>query len=96
MADFILFQDHHVIEQQALKDSPLLQKLTQMNLFNIEDAGNHFNMPASKILTAVMNVSPHNGGPLGEYSNRLDAILSGLETSPLGEAGYGGGPIGCD
>jgi hypothetical protein len=46
MADFILFQDHHVIERQALKDSPLLQKLTQMNLFNIEDAGNHLNMPA--------------------------------------------------
>jgi len=90
MAETPAFQSHHIIEQQAFRDNALLQQLSKDGLFNIDDAHNLLNMPADPELAAKMGVSPHNGAPLGEYSNRLMKELNRLEASPDGQAALAG------
>lgn len=44
------------------------------------------NLPADKALALKLDVSPHNGGPLGAYSIGLNDALQELEDSPDGQA----------
>ncbi|NTA59828.1 hypothetical protein G6L32_14390 [Agrobacterium tumefaciens] len=84
MADVPAFQDHHIIERQAYRDSPLLNKLSSQGLFNLDDSANRLNLPADYDTAAKMQVSPHMGGPLANYSDALEEILSDLTRSPDG------------
>ncbi|TCQ71407.1 HNH/ENDO VII superfamily nuclease [Ochrobactrum sp. BH3] len=96
MADKPAFQEHHIIERQALKDSFILKKLEKMGLFSIDDPHNLLNMPASKDVAAQMGVSPHNGGPLSEYSDSLKTKLFQLTASPDGQAALAGNRAAAD
>lgn len=90
MADDPAFQKHHIIEQQVLKKSPLIGKLQEFGLFDIDDPRNKLNMPVKRELAAEMGVSPHNGGPLKTYSDGLGEQLDKLERSLDGQAALQG------
>ncbi|WP_249263228.1 peptidoglycan-binding protein, partial [Xanthomonas axonopodis] len=81
-----VFQGHHLIEQVAFKESDLLQELSKNSLFDLHGDRNMLNLPADKALALKLDVSPHNGGPLGAYSIGLNDALQELEDSPDGQA----------
>ncbi|WP_218165603.1 S8 family serine peptidase [Burkholderia ubonensis] len=89
MAGTPVFQLHHVIEQQAAKDSTLLKTLAAINdpttghpLFELEASQNLINLPANTDLANKLKVTPHTGGPLGAYSEGLTTELVDLQSSP--------------
>nr|WP_238692185.1 XVIPCD domain-containing protein [Xanthomonas arboricola] len=86
MADTPVFQGHHVIEQGAYRNSPLLKVLSERGMFNLHGPNNILNLPADRALASNMGVSPHPGGPLGAYSDELDFTLRDLQNSPDGQA----------
>ena len=81
-----VFQGHHVIEQDAYSESELLQKLEDRKLFALHGDRNLLNLPADKQLALRLEVTPHNGGPLGQYSNGLERELEKLADSRDGQA----------
>jgi hypothetical protein len=86
MTDTPVFQGHHVIEQGAYARSPLLQALSEQQLFDLHNPRNLLNLPADQALAAKLNLSPHPGGPLGGYSDGLQLQLRRLQQSPDGQA----------
>ena len=86
MPDTPAFQGHHIIEQQAFRDSPLLRKLSSYDLFELDGPRNMLNLPADRALAAQLDVSPHPGGPLGEYSKGLRDALDDLADTVDGQA----------
>lgn len=62
-----IFQDHHVIEQQTFRNSELLKILEPAGLVQKDAFENRINMPADRQLAHAMGVSPHSGGPIGDY-----------------------------
>jgi hypothetical protein len=84
--DTPVFQGHHVIEQDAYASSDLLKKLQAEKLFNLHGDRNLLNLPADKKLALQLEVTPHNGGPLGQYSDGLGQELKDLLESPDGQA----------
>ncbi|MGN6151765.1 MAG: XVIPCD domain-containing protein [Lysobacteraceae bacterium] len=86
MADTPAFQGHHVIEQEAFRQSRLLQSLARNGLFDLHGPSNIINLPADQTFAARMGVSPHPGGPLGAYTDELRTALRDLEVSPDGRA----------
>ncbi|WP_282297998.1 XVIPCD domain-containing protein [Stenotrophomonas sp. PS02289] len=89
MPDTPVFQGHHLIEQAAFKDSRLLQELARRGLFELHGEVNILNLPADQSLAAKMGISPHPGGPLGDYSDQLALLLEDLERSSDGRAALG-------
>ena len=85
-SDKVVFQGHHVIEQQAAEKSRLIQFLIKNKLFDPDSDRNLLNLPADRQLAALLDVTPHNGGPLGQYSDGLNQQLDGLADSPDGQA----------
>ena len=81
-----VFQGHHVIEQDAYGRSSLLQELKKKGLFDLHADRNLLNLPADRQLAFKLEVGPHNGGPLGQYSDGLSNELSYLQESPDGQA----------
>ena len=86
MPDTPVFQGHHIIEQQAFEESRLLQKLSEQGLFDRDGPHNMVNLPANQTLAAQLDVSPHTGGPLGEYSKGLRDALDELADTVDGQA----------
>lgn len=86
MPDTPVFQGHHIIEQQAFEESRLLQKLSEQGLFDRDGPRNMLNLPANQALAAQLDVSPHTGGPLGEYSKGLRDALDDLADTVDGQA----------
>lgn len=86
MSDTPVFQGHHIIEQQAFRDSLLLRKLSDYGLFDLDGPRNMLNLPADRALAGRLGVSPHPGGPLGEYSNGLRDALDDLADTVDGQA----------
>jgi hypothetical protein len=86
MTDTPVFQGHHVIEQGAYAKSELLQALSEQRLFDLHGPRNLLNLPADQALAARLGVSPHPGGPLGEYSKGLELQLQRLQQTPDGQA----------
>jgi len=91
MPDTPIFQDHHIIEKR-LADHDVLKLLAKHGLFNIEGPENRLYLPADPNLAQTLGVSPHNGGPLGEYSKSIDRVLTGLRDSDDYIAGSAGNP----
>ncbi|MBM7325576.1 hypothetical protein JS562_21050, partial [Agrobacterium sp. S2] len=85
MAGVTVFQDHHVIERQAVDKSALLQNLVKQRLFNVDDPANRLNLPADPDVAAKIGIYPHSGGPLAEYSRGLGRHLLDLENSLDGQ-----------
>ncbi|SCY42137.1 AHH domain-containing protein [Rhizobium sp. NFACC06-2] len=85
MADISAFQSHHIIEQQAVGKSALLEALIDQGLFKADDQANLINLPRERSVATKMNVSPHLGGPIKEYSMGLASQLAELENSPDGQ-----------
>lgn len=51
-------EGHHVIEQQAFRDSLLLRKLSDHGLFDLDGPHNMLNLPADRALADQLGVSP--------------------------------------
>ena len=85
MVDIPAFQSHHIIEQQAVGKSALLEALIELGLFKVGDQANLINLPRERTVAIKMGVSPHLGGPIKEYSNGLAFQLAELEKSPDGQ-----------
>ncbi len=85
MADIPAFQSHHIIAQQAVGKSALLEALIDQGLFKADDQANLINLPRERSVAVKMNVSPHLGGPIKEYSMGLASQLAELENSPDGQ-----------
>ena len=90
MPDTPVFQGHHIIEQQAFEESRLLQRLSELGLVDRDGPQNMLNLPADKELAAQLGVSPHRGGPLGEYSKGLRDALDELADTVDGQAAQRG------
>lgn len=90
MADSPVFQGHHVIEQAAYERSALLKALTRHGLYDLHGPGNMLNLPVDRALAARLGLSPHPGGPLGEYSRGLQDTLAELQKSADGQAAMRG------
>ena len=80
--DIILFEGHHIIEQPLAESNDLPKKLREKNAFNIESPLNRLNLSTDKELAAKLNMSPHTGGPLGEYSKQIRLALGRIQNSP--------------
>ena len=65
MGDTPAFQGHHVIEQEAYRQSRLLRELSAQGLFDLDGPRNMLNLPQDRALAARLGLSPHPGGPLG-------------------------------
>lgn len=51
-------QDHHAIEQQTLRHSPLLAKLQEAGRFNIHSQENRLFLPANPAYADAMGITP--------------------------------------
>lgn len=85
-----LFQDHHNIEQQTLKNSELLAKLQEVGKFHIHAPENRLFLPASPQLADAIGVTPHSGGPLAEYQNGMLERLRRLQSTRDGKLALSG------
>lgn len=85
-----LFQDHHNIEQQTLKNSELLAKLQEVGKFHIHAPENRLFLPASPQLADAIGVTPHSGGPLAEYQNGMLERLERLQSTRDGRLALSG------
>lgn len=90
MSDTPVFQGHHVIEQDAYKQSRLLRELSKQDLFDLHAPRNLLNLPVDRTLAAQLDLSPHPGGPLGAYSEGVQLRLERLQQSPDGQAALRG------
>lgn len=81
-----LFQLHHVIEQQMADNSALLKKLWDLGACERDGARNLLGLPTDKALAAELGVSPHWGGPVGDYKNELVGQLKEMESTVSGRA----------
>ena len=79
-------QDHHAIEQQTLRHSPLLAKLQEAGRFNIHSQENRLFLPANPAYADAMGITPHSGGPLGEYQNGMIRRLNEIQRTRDGKA----------
>ncbi|WP_325051578.1 XVIPCD domain-containing protein [Stenotrophomonas sp. ZAC14D2_NAIMI4_7] len=79
-------QDHHAIEQQTLRHSPLLAKLQEAGRFDIHAQENRLFLPANPAYADAMGITPHSGGPLGEYQNGMIRRLNEIQRSRDGRA----------
>lgn len=79
-------QDHHAIEQQTLRHSPLLAKLQEAGRFNIHAQENRLFLPANPAYADAMAITPHSGGPLGEYQNGMIRRLNEIQRTRDGKA----------
>lgn len=90
MSDTPVFQGHHVIEQDAYRQSRLLRELSKQGLFDLHAPRNLLNLPVDRALAAQLDLSPHPGGPLGAYSEGVQLRLERLQQSPDGQAALRG------
>ncbi|WP_157804767.1 XVIPCD domain-containing protein [Stenotrophomonas maltophilia] len=79
-------QDHHAIEQQTLRHSPLLAKLQEAGRFNIHAQENRLFLPANPAYADAMGITPHSGGPMGEYQNGMIRRLNEIQRTRDGKA----------
>lgn len=91
-----LFQDHHNIEQQTLKNSELLDELRRAGKFDIHAPENRLFLPASPQFAQTIGVTPHSGGPLGEYQSGILLRLERLQKTRDGRAALSGDPDAMD
>ncbi|WP_127564120.1 XVIPCD domain-containing protein [Stenotrophomonas indicatrix] len=89
-------QDHHAIEQQTLKHSPLLAKLQEAGRFNIHAQENRLFLPASPAYADAMGITPHSGGPLGEYQSGMIRRLNEIQRTRDGKAALLNDPEALD
>lgn len=85
-----LFQDHHGIEQQTLKNSPLLAKLQEAGRFDIHALSNRLFLPTDPQLAHSLQVTPHSGGPLRAYQRGMLECLLRLQMTVDGRASLEG------
>ena len=90
MSDNPVFESHHVIEQEAFRRSALLQALSKQGLFDLNSPRNLLNLPDDPALAKQLGISPHPGGPLGEYSRGVRGQLAELENSADGKSAMRG------
>ncbi|XHI64554.1 hypothetical protein ABZP12_01675 [Xanthomonas euvesicatoria] len=76
--------------------SRLLKALRDTGRFDMDASSNLINMPNDKALADSLGVSPHSGGPLGDYRYGLQARLERLELSKDGQAALAGDPEALD
>ncbi|MBN6100574.1 hypothetical protein JR064_00135 [Xanthomonas sp. CFBP 8703] len=91
-----IFQDHHNIEQQTLKNSELLAKLQEVGKFHIHASENRLFLPASPQLADALGVTPHSGGPLAEYQKGMLERLNRIQSTRDGQAALMGDPDAID
>ncbi|KER82154.1 XVIPCD domain-containing protein [Xanthomonas arboricola] len=91
-----LFQDHHNIEQQTLKNSELLFQLQKAGRFDIHAAENRLFLPTSPQLAQALGVTPHSGGPLAEYQRGMIRRLDIIAESRDGQAALEGDTAAMD
>lgn len=91
-----LFQDHHNIEQQTLKNSELLAKLQDAGKFDIHAPENRLFLPASPQFAQPLGITPHSGGPLGAYQDGMLERLDRLQETLDGQAAIGGDRAAMD
>ncbi|WDJ96509.1 hypothetical protein JH262_12615 [Xanthomonas campestris pv. incanae] len=91
-----LFQDHHNIEQQTLKNSELLAKLQEVGKFHIHAPENRLFLPASPQLADALGVTPHSGGPLAEYQRGMLERLNRIQLTRDGQAALEGDTAAMD
>lgn len=87
-----VFQDHHNIEQQTLKNSRLLGTLSEAGLFDIHAQENRIFLPSDPRLANALGITPHSGGPIGDYQLGTRMQLLDLEQSADGRAAIAGDP----
>jgi hypothetical protein len=93
MPDTPVFQGHHLIEQALYEKNLMLQRLARGGYFELHGAQNIINLPAKQALAAQMGISPHPGGPLGDYSEQLRQALREIENTAEGRAAMGKLPV---
>ncbi|WP_182657254.1 XVIPCD domain-containing protein [Stenotrophomonas lacuserhaii] len=81
-----LFQDHHGIEQQTLKNSELLARLQRAGKFNIHAEENRLFLPADPQFAQELGVTPHSGGPLRAYQDGVLEYLDEIRSTRDGRA----------
>ncbi|MCD0277674.1 hypothetical protein JWH04_01570 [Xanthomonas melonis] len=91
-----LFQDHHNIEQQTLKNSELLAKLQQAGRFDIHAPENRLFLPSDPHFADALNITPHSGGPLGAYHYGVIKNLNEIQATRDGRAALRGDPEALD
>ncbi|RFF40543.1 hypothetical protein DZE36_15990, partial [Xanthomonas campestris pv. campestris] len=79
-----VFQDHHAIEQQTLDRSPLLKALSNAGHFDIHAPENRLFLPSDPAFAQTLGITPHSGGPIGDYQIGLRQRLWRLEQTPDG------------
>lgn len=91
-----LFQDHHNIEQQTLKNSELLAKLQETGRFDIHAPENRLFLPSDPQFARALDITPHSGGPLGAYQDGVIERLDDLQATRDGRAALRGDPEALD
>ena len=91
-----VFQDHHSIEQQTLKNSQILSYLQDSGKFNIHAQENRIFLPAHPQFAHSLGVTPHSGGPLGEYQKQMLERLRRIEESIDGQDALNGDALAVD
>jgi hypothetical protein len=85
-----VFQDHHAIEQRTLDRSPLLRVLSNAGHFDIHSPENRIFLPADPAFAHTLGITPHSGGPVGDYQLGLQQRLRRLEQTSDGVGALSG------
>lgn len=88
----LLFQDHHVIEQQTFRNNGLLEALVEAGQVEKDAFANRINMPSDRVLAQGLGISPHSGGPIRDYNRGTALRLNALAASRDGIAALDGDP----
>lgn len=87
-----ILQDHHILEQRTFYNNDLLQALVEVDLIDKDAFENRIYMPADRELAQALGISPHSGGPIGDYQDGIGLQLERLAATPEGRAALGGDP----
>nr|WP_228736373.1 hypothetical protein [Xanthomonas euvesicatoria] len=79
-----------------MKNSELLDELQRAGKFDIHAPENRLFLPASPQFAQTIGITPHSGGPLGEYQSGMLLRLERLQKTRDGRAALSGDPDAMD
>lgn len=88
-----LFDKHHLAEQQSVRNVPLIGESVNWGVVDIHNDYNLVYMPKDRAFADALGLSPHSGGPIGDYLQGTYRYFELIEQTKTGQAALQGDPV---